>query len=421
MMKKRVVVTGLGLITPVGIGVKESWEAILSKKCGTAPITLFDASNYEVKIAAEVKGFNPQNFMLPEIYRKTDRFAQLGIAAAKMAVEDSGILMLDPNRREKMPVIIGSGLGGCLFYGEQHFQFMNLGEPRKVPASCVPRVAPSSVSAYISISFGFKGPNMAISTACSSGSNAIIVAAKMIENGEVDMVMTGGVECPVSQFSHATYQSLRVLSKDPKGSCQTPRPFDKDRDGFVLGEAAGILILEDYEKAQERSAKIYAEFIGYGTNCGAYHMVIPDPSGDDAADAMSQAIKYAAIDSDKIDYINAHGTATGANDRCEAKAIAKVFGASSRMPVVSSTKSSTGHTIGAAGAIEAIFTILATKYDVAPPTINCDVIDEECSMINIVQNEPRELRINYAISNSFGFGSNNSVLVFKKYGARKGV
>lgn len=410
---KRIVITGLGAVTPIGIGIEEMWNASVAGKSGVAAITLFDVSNYEVKIAAEVKNFDPKNFMLPEVYRKTDRFAQMGVAAARMAIEDAGLTSRFATNSNNVPVVIGSGLGGSLFHEEQIFKLIEGNDPRRVLSSSVPRIAPNAVSAYIAMEFKLKGPNLTISTACSSGGNAIATAAQFIELGVSDIVVTGGVECPITPFTHAAYQSLRVLSKG-NGSLgyHTPRPFDKNRDGFVLGEGSAVLILETFESAISRNAKIYAELVGYSSNCGAYHMATPEPTGEDAATAIEEALKKGKIDKKQIQYINAHGTATKMNDLAEAKAIRNVFGENT--PHVSSTKSQTGHTIGAAGAIEAILTVLAIRHQVIPPTINCDEIDEECS-INIVRNKALNCEISYAISNSFGFGSNNSVLVFGKY------
>lgn len=410
---RRIVITGLGAVTPIGIGVDEMWSASLAGKSGVGEITLFDASNYETKIAAEVKKFDPKSFMLPEVHRKTDRFAQMGVAAARMAVEDAALTSRLETNFNNVPVVIGSGLGGSLFHEEQIYKLIEGNDPRRVLSSSVPRIAPNAVSAYIAMEFKLKGPNLTISTACSSGGNAIATAAQFLELGVSDIVVTGGVECPITPFTYAAYQSLRVLSKgNGQMGYHTPRPFDKNRDGFVLGEGAAVLILETYESAISRNAKIYAELIGYSSNCGAYHMATPEPTGEDAAMAIEEAIKKSGIDKKDIQYINAHGTATKMNDIAEAKAIRKVFG--EKTPYVSSTKSQTGHTIGAAGAIEAIFAVLSIQNQVIPPTINCDEIDAECN-VNVVRNKALNCKIDYAISNSFGFGSNNSVLVFGKY------
>ncbi len=411
-MKRRIAITGMGAVTSIGIGVKELWAASVNGRCGTGEITLFDAKNYRTHIAAEVKNFEPSQFMLPEVYRKTDRFVHMGVAAAKMAIEDARLESLLDMHQNNIPVIIGSGLGGSLFHEEQIFQLLEGKDPHRVLSSSVPHIAPNAVSAYIAMQFKLRGPNMTISTACSSGSNAIATTAQMIKSGIADIAVTGGVECPITPFTYAAYQSLQVLSKGGNGN-HVSRPFDKKRDGFVLGEGAGILILEDFRHAEARGAKIYAELLGYASNCGAYHMAAPDPSAEDAAQAIEMALRMAKVDKKDINYINAHGTATKMNDLCEAKAIGKVFGFEKEGPPVSSTKSQTGHTIGAAGAIEAILTTLAVQNDVVPPNINCEELDEECN-INVVQNIALKTEIRCAISNSFGFGSNNSVLVFGK-------
>ena len=411
-MKKRIVVTGIGAVTPLGIGIKNLWKACIAGQSGVGEVTLFDATNYETRTAAEVKNFNPSDFMLPEVYRKTDRFAQMGIAAARMALEDAGLESHYDKASNNIPVIIGSGLGGSLFHEEQIFKLMEGNNPRQVLSSSVPRIAPNAVSAYIAMEFKLRGPNITISTACSSGANAIATAAQALKTRLADIVIAGGVECPISPFTYAAYQSLRVLAKGSNGR-KVPRPFDKDRDGFVLGEGAGILVLEDYGRAKARGAKIYAELLGYSSNCGVYHMAAPEPDGSDAAQAIQSALAMAKISSEEVSYINAHGTATKMNDIAESKAIGKVFGFGKQGPYVSSTKSQMGHTIGAAGAIEAILTILAIKNDILPPNINCDELDEDCN-INVVCNTALKTNVQSAISNSFGFGSNNSVLVLGK-------
>ncbi len=412
-MKNKVVVTGIGIVSSIGMGVENFWRATLAGESGEGGITLFDAEHYATKIAAEVKNFNPADYMLPEFYRKTDRFAQFGMAAAKMAVEDANLEGVYDPQKNAIPVMIGSGLGGSLFHEEQIFQLIETQEPRKVLSSSVPRIAPNAVSAFIAMLYKFRGANLTISTACSSGGNAIALAAQQISDGKTEIAVTGGVECPISPFTYAAYQSLRVLAKGLLGSQKASRPFDKKRDGFVLGEGAGILILENYEKALARKAPIYGELKGFGSNCGVYHMAAPDPSGDDAAAAMREAIARAGLLPSDIDYINAHGTATQANDVCESKAINQIFEKGGRAPWVSSTKSQIGHTIGAAGAIGAIAALLAVKYDMIPPNINCDELDEQCD-IRVAQGKARQVPVRNALSNSFGFGSNNTSLVFGK-------
>jgi 3-oxoacyl-[acyl-carrier-protein] synthase II len=300
-----------------------------------------------------------------------------------------------------------------LFHEEQIFELIGNQEPRRVLSSSIPRIAPNAVSAFIAMQYKFRGTNLTISTACSSGGNAIALAAQKILSGETDIVITGGVECPISPFTYAAYQSLRVLSKGMQGAKTASKPFDKKRDGFVLGEGAGILILENYAKACARKAVIYAELKGWGSNCGAYHMAAPDPSGGDAAAVMREAVEQSDLQPSEIDYINAHGTATQANDVCESRAINVVFEKKEKGPWVSSTKSQIGHTIGASGAIGAIAAILAVKNDIIPPNINCDELDEQCD-IRVAQGKSLQSRVRNALCNSFGFGSNNTALVFGK-------
>lgn len=407
----KVVVTGMSCITAIGNSLEETWVNLIDGKSGIGVITLFDCSHYQNKIAAEVKDFDPSKFMLPQVHRKADRFAQLGIAAAKMALEDANLKgFLEENEINNVPVIIGSGLGGSLFHEEQIFKLMETEDPRRVLSSSVPRITPNAVSAHIAMVHNLHGVNLAISTACSSGANAISVAAKMIEQGEVDVVVTGGVECPITPFTYAAYQSLRTLAPGNVGDEKQPRPFDKDRCGFLMGEAGGILVLESAGHARKRGAKIYAQVAGWASNCGAHHMAAPDPTGGDAARAMVAAIKKAGIQPADIDYINAHGTATKFNDVAESKAFKAIFGP--KTPYVSSTKAQTGHTIGAAGAIEAIFSILSIARQAVPATLNCDNQDEECD-VNVVKGVSKKVSVGVSMSTSFGFGSNNAVLIFK--------
>jgi 3-oxoacyl-[acyl-carrier-protein] synthase II len=411
-MKKRVVVTGIGAVTPIGIGVQNYWEASLRGDSGTDELTLFDASNFETKIASEIKNFDASCYMLPEVFRKIDRFAQIGIAASKLAIDDAGVENQFDKNNNNIPVIVGSGLGGSLFHEEQIFKLVENKNPRHVLSSSVPRIAPNAVTAYIAMQHKFRGPNIAISTACSSGGNAMAFAAQSIENGCSEMAITGGVECPITPFTYAAYQSLRVLSKGLLGKKKSPRPFDKNRDGFVLGEGGVIFVLEEFEKAKARGARIYAEFVGYSSNCGVYHMAAPDPSGEDAAAVIEAALQHAMVDKRQVDFISAHGTATQANDVCEAKAINLVFGDAAKRPYVSSTKSQVGHTIGAAGAFGAMASILAIHNDLVPPSINCEELDENCNL-NIPSRTMKQT-VRYSMSNSFGFGSNNCALIFGK-------
>jgi len=412
-MKKRVVVTGMGVLAPNGKDIQSFWDALIKGQSAVSQVTAFDTRDFDVKIGAEIKDFDPSQYVVPGIYRKIDRFAQLGVCAAKQALDDAE-LSLSVDKKLKIGTVIGTGLGGMIFHEEQIITVIKEGGPSKIMASSVPRISPNSVSAYIGIAFGIKGPNLAVSTACSSGANAVGQAAMMIRSGMIDACVTGGVEAPLTPVTFAGYQALRCLSARNDAPNRASRPFDRDRDGFVLGEGAGIVILESLEHAQRRKAKIYAEIKGYGNSCGAYNMVAPQPDGLDAAHAIRIALENSGVTPDEVDYINAHGTSTALNDVAETKAIKAVFGERASGIPVSSTKSMIGHTIGAAGAIEAIASILSLHHQVVHPTINYETKDPECDLW-YVPNKSINQRVNIAISNSFGFGSNNAVLVFGKY------
>lgn len=410
--KQQVVITGMGLLSPNGKTLDEFWKNSISGVSGIDYIHVFDTKDYEVKIAAEVKDFDPSHYVLPGIYRKIDRFAQLGVCATKMAWEDAG-LKLDSTEEQRTGVIIGTGLGGMLFHEEQVIAVYQEGGPSRVMASAVPRISPNSVSSYIAIAFHLRGPNYAISTACSSGANALGQALLLLRSGIIDTCITGGVEAPITPVTVAAYQNLRCLSTRNHLPQSASRPFDRTRDGFVLGEGAGILVLETREHAERRKARIYAELVGYGSNCGAYNMVAPQPDGLDAACAIDLALKDANISHDQIDYINAHGTGTPYNDLAETKALKSVFGNNVYQIPISSTKSMIGHTIGAAGAIEAIVSCLTLKHQAIHPTINLTERDPDCDL-DYVPNQARKAKVETILSNSFGFGSNNAALVLKK-------
>jgi len=409
---KRVVVTGLGVVAPNGTGKRDFANAIFSGKSGVDFVTRFDPAKYPVKIAAEVKSFDPVDYMPIAVMRKTDRFAQLGLAAAKLAIDDAK-LDLGDKRFENAAVIIGSGLGGNNFHEEAMIRIFKNDDPRKAPASTVPRVSPNAVSAYIAMQYGIKGINQVISTACSSGAQAIGEAFNKIRCGLIDMAVTGGVEAPITEITFACYAALMVLSSECREPQKASRPFDLTRDGFVLGEGAGIMILEPLESARARGAPIYAELLGFGSNCGAYHMVTPNPSGEDAAQAIRLALQDANLQSSDIDYINAHGTSTRGNDVAETRAIKLAFNSYAKKIPTSSIKSMIGHTIGAAGAIEAIACCLSLNEGKIPPTINLNTADPECDL-DYVPNEARKVSIEVAMSNSFGFGSNNTVLILRR-------
>ncbi len=412
-MTRRVVVTGMGVLAPNGIGVQDFADAIFSGKSGIGSITRFDPSTLEVKIAAEVKDFDAADYMPIAVVRKTDRFAQFGVAAAKMALDDARLS--DENTDlGKAAVIIGSGLGGLNFHDEMMFTMLETANPKKLAASAVPRITPNAVSAYIALQYKIKGPNQVISTACSSSAQAIGEAFRKIKNSEIDIAITGGVEATISFINIALYQAMMVLGTPLDGNPQTAsRPFDKTRNGFVMGEGAACLVLEELNHALARQAHIYAEICGFGSNCGAYHMVAPDPTGEDAKEAMKAALDEAGLREEDIDYISAHGTSTKFNDLAETKAIKGLLGEHAYDVPVSSIKSMIGHTIGAAGAIQAVACCLSITRGYVPPTMNLNTPDEECDL-DYVPNKARKRDVNVAISNSFGFGSNNVSLVFRK-------
>lgn len=412
MKERRVVITGIGVVAPNGIGKDGFWEANVRGKSGVDWITNFDTFSLNSKIAAQVKNFDPTRYMPISIINKTDRFSQLGIAAAKLALEDSK-LVLDNIDKDRSGVSIGSGLGGVLFHEEQILTMYEKGSKKAHPLG-VPKVAPNAVSGHISIIFGLTGPNIAISTACSSGAHGIGWAYDTIRLDRAEIMVAGGTEAPLTPYTFAAFNALRVLSKKNDLPKEASRPFDKERDGFVMGEGAGILILEELSHALKRNAKIYAEIIGYSVKSGGFHMVIPVKEGKDAAKCMHEALKEANIAPQEIDYINAHGTSTLANDKAETKAIKEVFGAYAYKIPISSTKSMIGHTIGASGAIEAIVCALTIENNIIPPTINYKYLDNECDL-DYVPTEARKAKVDTALSNSFGFGSNNACLVMKRF------
>jgi len=413
-VKKRVVVTGLGVLAPNGNNSKDFANAIFKGVSGVGSITLFDASNFETKIAAEVKGFDPIAYMPIAVARKTDRFAQFGVATARMALDDAGILA-EADSLKTAAVIIGSGLGGSIFHEEMMFSLIESANPRKVAASSVPRITPNAVSAYIALQNNIRGPNQVISTACSSSAVAIGEAFLKIRSGQVNMAVTGGVEATISMLNIAMYQALMVLGKPIDSDIRTAsRPFDKTRNGFVMGEGAACLVLEELEHALRREAIIYGEIAGYSANCGAYHMVAPNPSGEDAAAVMNDAVADAGLSVSQVDYIAAHGTSTKLNDAAETKAIKLVLKDRAKKVPVSSIKSMIGHTIGASGAIQAAASFLSFKHNRIPPTINLAQFDEECDL-DYVPNEGRDSVADVILSNSFGFGSNNACLVFRRF------
>ena len=411
--KRRVVVTGLGVVAGNGIGKDNFWEANQNGRSGVDKITAFDASHYGSKIASEVKGFEPRKYMSDKVAKQVDRFVHFGLASALMAIEDSG-LDLEKEDKERIGVIVGSGLGGVLFHEEQIMAACEKRSHRFNPL-CVPRITPNAVSAHIAIQHGLSGPNFVISTACASGNHGIGEAYRKIQHNEAEVFVSGGAEAPLTEFTFGAYCALRgVLSKRNDSPQEASRPFDRERDGFVMGEGSAMLILEELNHALKRRAHIYAEIIGYGLTSGAYHIAMPQPEGEDAARAIMLGLKEAQLNPSDIDYINAHGTSTLANDMAETKAIKRVFGQSAYKIPISSTKSMIGHAIGAAGAIEAVACCLAIGHQTIPPTINYEFPDPECDL-DYVPNQPRNTKIEVVLSNAFGFGSVNACILFKKY------
>lgn len=413
MKKKRVVVTGMGVIAPNGIGLEAFRLALFSGTTGIASITRFDGSSLRSQVAGEIKGFDPVDYMPIAVARKTDRFAQLGLTAAKLAIEDSKIDITE-NSFVNAPIVIGSGLGGSNFHEETIIAVVSSGDVRKAAASSVPRITPNAVSAYIALEYKIKGPNQVISTACASGAQAIGEAFHRIRDRGALVAICGGVEAPVSFVNMAMYDAMMVLgTSTTEKPAEASRPFDVTRNGFVMGEGAACLILEELEHAKARGAHIYCEISGFGSNCGAYHMVSPNPTGEDAKDAMELAINDAQIHIDSVDYISAHGTSTKLNDLSETRAIKLLLGKRAYKVPVSGIKSMIGHTIGAAGAIQAVGCCLSIENEILAPTINLLNPDPECDL-DYVANVAKKQKINIALSNSFGFGSNNAVLLFNR-------
>lgn len=412
MTSRRVVITGVGVIAPNGIGKDEFWKANIEGSSGVGKLTAFDGSGLSSQISAQVKDFSYLNYIAPEDSRKVDRFVHLGLAAVKTAITD-GNVDLGKLDRERIGVIIGSGLGGALFHEEQIMLGYQKGLHRLNPRS-VPRISPNAVASHIAIHYGLLGPNIVISNACASGNYAIGVAFRQIQYGDMDMCFAGGAEAPITDFTFAAYDALKVLSSRNDAPQEASRPFDKDRDGFVLGEGSATLVLEELTHALKRNAHIYAEVLGYGSSSGAFHIVMPEPNGKDAVKTIRLALADAGIKPEEVSYINAHGTSTSLNDKAETKAIKEVFGAYAYKVPISSTKSMVGHSIGAAGAIEAAACALSIENGLIPPTINYHTPDPDCDL-DYVPNQARQAKVEVTLSNSFGFGNCNACVIFRKF------
>jgi 3-oxoacyl-[acyl-carrier-protein] synthase II len=410
--KRRVVVTGLGAVTPLGNTVPEFWANVTAGKSGVGPITLFDASSMPTRFAAEVRNFDPTEFVGKKDARKTDRFTQFAMVAAQAAVKDASLQITDENR-DGIGCVMGSGIGGIMTLEQQHKVLLTQGADRLSPFF-IPMMIGNMAPGMISIALNIHGPTMTTVSACASSNNAIGDAFRLVQSGEADIMICGGSEAPVSAVAVGGFCAMRALSTRNDSPQTASRPFDKERDGFVIGEGGGALVLEEVAEARARGAKIYAEIIGYGTSSDAYHMVAPDPDARGVKLAMIRSLKDANVGPEDVDYINAHATSTGLGDASETQAIKAVFGESATRMAVSSNKSMFGHALGAAGALEGICTILTIRDGVIPPTINYKTFDPECDL-DCVPNVARKADVNIALSNSFGFGGHNAVLVFKKF------
>lgn len=411
MTRRRVVITGMGMLTPVGNNVQDSWEAILAGRSGAALIDGFDASPFATRFSASVKNFDINEYISPKEARKIDLFIQYGIAAAKQAITDAGLTVTEQNA-PRIGCAIGSGIGGLPMIEATH-DILNQSGPRRISPFFVPGSIINMIGGNLAIEYGFKGPNIAITTACTTGTHNIGQAMRMIQYGDADVMLAGGAEMATTPLGIGGFGAARALSTRNDDPQAASRPWDRDRDGFVLGDGAGILVLEEYEHAQARGAHIYAELAGFGMSDDAWHMTSPPEHGEGATLAMRNAIKDAGVAADQLHYINAHGTSTPAGDQAETNAVKALMGAAAPTVRISSTKSMVGHLLGAAGAVEAIFSVLALRDQVAPPTINLDNPSDGCDL-NYVPHEPQSCRIDTALSNSFGFGGTNGTLVFRK-------
>ena len=413
MTRRRVVVTGLGLISPVGNTVAEGWANLLAGRSGIANITKFDATNFACRFAGEVKGFKVEDYFPAKDARHMDTFIHYGLAASMQAVRDAGLATNDAlteEQAERIGVVVGSGIGGLPLIEDTHGELVDRG-PRRITPFFVPASIINMISGHVSITYGFKGPNLAIVTACTTGLHSIGEAGRLIEYGDADVMIAGGSEATVSPLGVGGFAAARALSTRNDDPQTASRPWDKDRDGFVLGEGAGVVVLEEYEHAKKRGAKIYAELVGFGMGADAYHMTAPNVDGPKRS--MKAALRNAGLNADQVQYLNAHGTSTPLGDLNETNAIKLAFGDHARQLVVNSTKSMTGHLLGGAGGIESVFSVLSVYHQVSPPTINIFNQDPECDL-DYCANTARDMKIDYAVKNNFGFGGTNGTLVFKR-------
>lgn len=413
MNRRRVVITGLGAVTPLGTGVEKFWKALGEGRSGIGPITKFDAVNYPSQIAGEVKDFNAEDFMPKKEIKKMDPFIHYALAAADMVMEDSG-LTVSEEESPRFGVLVGAGIGGLSSIEKYHELTLEHHGPKKITPFFIPMLIINLAPGQIAIRYGFRGPNSAVVTACATSTHAIGDAFKIIQRGDAEAMITGGTEAVISPMAVGGFCAMRALSCRNNEPTKASRPFDKDRDGFVMGEGAGLILLEELEHAQNRGAKIYAEIIGYGMSCDAYHISAPDPEGKGAVLCMQNALRDAQVQPDEIQYINAHGTSTQLNDLVESQAIKKVYGQHAYRLLISSIKSMTGHLLGAAGGVEAVATVLSIYHSIIPPTVNHDQPDPECDL-NYVPNQAQPLAIRLASSHSFGFGGTNASLIFKRF------
>jgi len=411
-MRRRVVVTGLGMVTPLGTGVEKNWEALCAGKSGIGPITKFDASDFTCQIAGEVKDFRSEDFMDKQHVRRFDIFIHYGVASARMAMEDSG-LKIDSSNSQRIGCVTGSGLGGLAMIEHFHKVLLEKG-PRRISPFFIPGIIANMLPGQIAIELGAKGPNTSIETACAASCHSIGESFRLIQQGFADAMITGGSEAVITPLALGGFCSMRALSTRNDEPEKASRPFDLNRDGFVIGEGAGILILEEMTQALERGANIYAEIAGYGFSSDAYHISAPDPEGQGAVSCMSMAIETAALKPEDVDCINTHGTSTQLNDLSETKAIKVLFGEHAYKLALSSTKSMTGHLLGGTGGIEAIYSVLTIKHGIIPPTINYETPDPECDL-DYVPNKARSANVSVVLSNSFGFGGTNAALLFKAF------